>query len=400
MRRSAAVSITAAGMCLSFALPLADPWSSAYASNGTTCLQAKNAAPAGEPWAERRVAAERAWPASTGRGVTVAVLATGVDARNPAFAPGQVLTGADVRSGNASGAGNRDCDGRGTFAAGLVAAQPTTGSAFAGVAPDATILPIRYAGALNNGSDQATPNALARAIRYATKHRADVILIPLAQPKNTQDLRDAVAAAVAADEVVVSAGAKPEAGITYPTGYPGVLAVTAVDQAGKVMADADQGPHIDVAAPGTGLVGPVGDGGYSGPVDSPGMAAAFVAGTAALVRARLPNLSAAGVIARLEATADLLVPDPNSAHRLGVVNAYSAVTAAGDALGEAARVNTVDGDPAFPAIRRTTDGLAHRRHRAELIASVAFVLASAIGVGFLLIRRMRSESGAAAPPLL
>jgi hypothetical protein len=55
------------------------------------CGTPKGGYPSATPWAQKLVDAPRIWPLSTGTGVTVAVVGTGVDAANAQFAPGQVL---------------------------------------------------------------------------------------------------------------------------------------------------------------------------------------------------------------------------------------------------------------------------------------------------------------------
>src|SRR6476469_4092469 len=80
-------------------------------------------------WAQRLTDPARIWPLTNGAGALVAVLGTGVDAGNTQFARGQVVAGSD----------GDDCDGRGTFAAGIVAARPNPSTTFTGMAPGASV---------------------------------------------------------------------------------------------------------------------------------------------------------------------------------------------------------------------------------------------------------------------
>ena len=109
-----------------------------------------------------RVAPQHAWADSRGAGVMVAVVDSGVDATVPQL--GRVMTGEDVIDGN--GRGNTDCLGSGTAMAGIIAATPGSAGA-AGVAPDATIMPVRVAPtrALVSPADQAA--AIAAAVSPA-----------------------------------------------------------------------------------------------------------------------------------------------------------------------------------------------------------------------------------------
>jgi hypothetical protein len=291
------------------------------------------------PWAQRLLDPARIWPLTTG-GVLVAVLGTGVDATNAQFGPGQILAGTDVTPAHTSS--TVDCDGRGTFAAGLIAARPDRRTTMTGLAPGARVLPVRYLQATRGGSDTVDPALLAAAIRAAVQARARVICIVVPAVTDSPALRAAVAAARAADALVVSPAVAPAAGgrsgVSYPTGQDGVLAVGAVDQAGAVVS-AETGDYLGLAAPGKGLVGTAagaaGAPGHVWPVDDPGYAAAYVAGAAALVRAYRPELTAAQVRARLEATADRPGTgghDPRIGW--GIVDPYAAVAAEGvDATG-------------------------------------------------------------------
>jgi len=115
--------------------------------------------------------------------------------------------------------------------------------------------------------------------------------------------------------------------VSYPAAHPGVIAVSAVDASGTPVAAGNRGVRVDLAAPGAALIsiGPRGSGDISG--DGAALATAFVAGTAAFVRSYYPHLSAAGVVHRLEVTADqpgATLPDPQVGY--GTVDPYTAVT--------------------------------------------------------------------------
>ncbi len=273
------------------------------------------------PWALRLLAPQAGWPLTRGAGVVVAVVDTGVSAAAPALA-GAVRPGADVTGGRA----DSDCAGRGTALAGLVAARPTGDGGPTGIAPDAEILPVR----ITDANRRISPARLAAGIRLATTAGADVILVAAGVTTATPDLADAVRAAVARDVLVVAAvtdrggenGGDPPVG--YPAGFSAVLAVNAVGvdgAAGPVAADAG----TDLAAPGAGLgIAPSGSGHYR--IGGAAVAAAYVAGVAALVRAYHPGLSQAEVRARLERTA---IPGGGSPRGVGAgtLDAYAAVAA-------------------------------------------------------------------------
>jgi membrane-anchored mycosin MYCP len=269
------------------------------------------------PWPQQRLAPERAWVLTRGEHVTVAVIDSGVDATVPQLR-GHVLPGIDVIGGR--GRANTDCIGRGTFVAGIIAARPTPGIGFAGVAPGATILPLRQTSTGQDGS----PSVLAAAIRAATDHHAKVINISDGSPVSTTALRSAVRYAQAHDVLIVAAADdQNRQGASYPAVYPGVLAVGAIGEDGK---RSQSGNAVRLVAPGDGVLG-LGAGGPGHLIgQGAGFAAPFVAGVAALVRSYQPALTAAQVARRLELTADHpggSLPDPVIG--FGVVNPYAAV---------------------------------------------------------------------------
>ncbi|MFF1359328.1 S8 family serine peptidase [Streptomyces sp. NPDC058297] len=122
------------------------------------------------------------WKTSTGKGVTVAVIDTGVDRNNPDL-QGQILKGKDLAPARQSGDEYTDYDGHGTSMAALIAATGADdgGQGSGGLSPGAKILPIRLPDALK-ASDEADASteflkALAAGIRYAADDGAKVINI-------------------------------------------------------------------------------------------------------------------------------------------------------------------------------------------------------------------------------
>lgn len=310
-----------------------------------SCLPPSATVVAEKPWAQRRLTPERAWPLTTGAGVTVAVVDTGVDASVPQLA-GRVLPGVDMW--NPKGTGNSDCLGHGTFVAGIIAAAPRTGSGLVGVAPEAVILPVRQ----SNNRGEGSAEGLARAIRYAADAGVGVINVSLSTFYSTTALVDAVRYAEERDVVVVAAASNEGASgnpVAYPAAYPTVLAVAALDPSGKASTFSASGHHISLAAPGIDIVstGPRGAGHYVGSGTS--YAAPFVSGVAALVRARFPHLTAAQVRERITRTADhpsRILPDEGLGW--GVVNPYAAVATEalpGDGAGPVTAIRGADLGP-------------------------------------------------------
>jgi membrane-anchored mycosin MYCP len=229
----------------------------------------------------------------------------------------------------AGGRADTDWVGTGTFAAGIVAARRAEGVGMTGVAPGATLLPVRVA----RDAEEAVAAGLAAGIDAAVASGAKVISVAVKPTAGSPELARAVRNAVSRDVVVVAPASDAgggEQGRYFPAAYPGVLSVAATDQSGAAAgrAQTPAGVRVDLAAPGKDLVG-LGTGGPGQMVGSGNeYAAAFVAGSAALVRAYHPRLSAADVKRRLENAATrpgTPVPDPSVGW--GVVNPYEAVSA-------------------------------------------------------------------------
>lgn len=304
-------------------LPLAFPGRAA-AANCAAQQTKQTQQVAARPWAQNLLDVERVWPLTTGRGQQVAVVDTGVDGNHPQL-KGHVAQGADVRS---TQPGNYDCDGHGTFVAGIIAAQPHDGTGFAGIAPGAIIVPIR-----ETDSSDVNVGDLANAIILAASTQSvGVINVSTTTAADDPRLRAAVRLALGNGKVVVAAAGNDAQGgnaAQYPAVYPGVLSVGAIDSKGQ-RAQYSETVGVGVVAPGedlisTGANGP--DQVYSA-AGGTSYAAPYVTGVVALVRAYHPNLSPAAVVHRIEVTADHpagSLPDPQ--YGWGVVDPYQAVTA-------------------------------------------------------------------------
>jgi type VII secretion-associated serine protease mycosin len=261
---------------------------------------------------------------SQGEGVTVAVIDTGISAEHPDLA-GNVLQGFDVVAGG-SGTGIGDTDGHGTGMAGLVAAHghgQGNGDGALGMAPKAKILPIRIAaGDSGTGNSAAMANAVDGAVQRGAK------IISISQRTTADKAYDAVQRAVKAGVIVVaSVGNRPrEEFIGDPAAWPGVVAVGAVGKDGNVADISVHGkalvltaPGVDITSTGRGSAYRVGTG------TSP--STAIVAGVAALVWSKYPNLTSTQVIDHMTATAtDKGAAGRDPDYGFGVVNPVKALS--------------------------------------------------------------------------
>jgi membrane-anchored mycosin MYCP len=276
-----------------------------------------------DQWAMPRVAPQQAWPYSRGAGVTVAIVDSGVDASLPQLA-GRVTAGGVI---GGTGGGNTDCLGSGTAMAAIVAARSGAAVGTTGMAPDATIMPVRVAptkAAAVSAADQA------RAVAMAVSAGAKVVALGGYINPALPTVAKAIELAASHDVVVVAEAPARSQGTAAAPGSvpaaPGVIRVGAINIDGSVTTNY-QPDSVDVVAPGAAVAG-LGVTG-TGQLEGSGTqyAVAFVAGEAALVRARYPDLTAAQVVRQIEAAADPMdsAKPPDSAFGWGLIDPGKAV---------------------------------------------------------------------------
>ncbi|MEU0702106.1 type VII secretion-associated serine protease mycosin [Streptomyces bacillaris] len=292
-----------------------------------------------QQWALAALHTDRAWQTTKGAGITVAVLDTGVDGSHPDL-QGQVLPGKDLVGFGAT-RGDSSWALHGTAMAGIIAGRgngPGRADGVLGIAPEVRILPVRV---ILESKDPARAKArktrgtaLAEGIRWAADNGADVINLSLgddsesAHPDPGEDsaIQYALSKGIS---VVASAGNGGEKGdrISYPAAYPGVIAVTAVDQYGTHASFSTRRWYATVSAPGVDIVVANPDGHYYIEWGT-SAAAAFVSGAVALVRAAHPGLDPAQIKKLLADTArDAPAGGRDDARGYGMVDPAEAIEA-------------------------------------------------------------------------
>ena len=266
--------------------------------------------------------AEVAWTQSHGSGVVVALLDTGVQLDHPDLAgslwknPGEVVNGKDddgngfvddVNGANMfTGDGNvADDEGHGTHVAGIVAARAGNGVGGAGIAPGATIMPVKVLDSNRSGNS----TVLARGIRYAIDMGARILNVSINGDTTTPDLTAALKYASDKGATVVASAGNNSRNLDLTPSYPAsstepsVLTVTATDQAGGLPDFANRGLNsVDLAAPGDFILSTARGSGYENRSGT-SMSAPFVSGALALLQAARPDMSEPALRGALLATA-------------------------------------------------------------------------------------------------
>ncbi|HUP85317.1 MAG TPA: S8 family serine peptidase [Acidimicrobiales bacterium] len=316
-------------------------------------------------WGLDKIQAEPAWATSTGTGVLVAVVDTGVDLGHPDLQANIVGPGKDFVEPDGTCTGNKrtgrtctqdgaqDKNGHGTHVAGIIAAVANNNVGVAGVAPNARILPVRVLDASGSG----TTDQIAAGVRYAADQGAKVINLSLGVISGVDKVAKVIGeldtvyaafdyAVAKGATVVVAAGNDSAPFCSEPAGAANVICVGATDSrdVSSFYSNHDASTlQTFVVAPGGDALTCSGDilstylRSAARSTCSPGdgyevlagtsMATPHVAGVAALLAAK--GDSRADIMRKIPATADDLgAPGDDPVYGSGRVNALRAVTAA------------------------------------------------------------------------
>ena len=299
-----------------------------------------------QQWVLDDLWAPHAWAASEGRGVTVAVLDSGV---NPSVSDltGSVRAGPDFTHTKTSPS-HPHWGEHGTWMASLIAGHGHAGggSGIMGIAPEAKILSIRVItdhddpayGRYQHEAANEIQESLASAIRYAVDQHSAVISMSIGYSAPSTSVRSALQYASDRGSVVVAssgnsgdssfAHSHSYAPYSFPADYPGVLAVGAADRNGSRAGFSSDNLSVQVAAPGVNVPAQGRDGQYW-QVSGTSPACALVAGAVALIKSLYPKLPPALVGKAIVATTRDRPPGGyDDGVGFGMVDAAAALAAA------------------------------------------------------------------------
>lgn len=214
--------------------------------------------------------AVRAHYKSTGAGIKIAVIDSGIDEHHPDLI-GRRIEKRDF----VSAAGDQAPEMHGTAIAGVIGADASNAQGMVGVAPEAKLLGLRACWQEAGELGRCSSFSLARALNFAILNQADVINLSLGGPPDPL-LEELLLAAIESGVVIVAAWGKAERP-AFPASVPGVIG------AGLSHDQAIPAPAVDVIS--TAL-----DGRYRY-VSGSSVAAAHVTGVVALMLSAQADLT-------------------------------------------------------------------------------------------------------------
>ncbi|WEG16602.1 S8 family serine peptidase [Alkalihalophilus pseudofirmus] len=218
-------------------------------------------------------------------------------------------------------------DSHGTHVAGIIAGEKGNEVGGYGVYPDADIYSID----VFNRSFFTTDFTIAEGILHAVEKDVDVINMSIGSTMPSSIIQDAIDVAVEAGIVLVAAAGNNGSTIkSYPGAYAGVINVGATDQANELAWFSSYGPALDVVAPGNQVYAPMFDVDKHSTFEEmsgTSMASPIVAGVAAMLKSKHPDLTSYEVMYILQQTAtDLGAKGYDTEFGFGMVNPKAALS--------------------------------------------------------------------------
>jgi len=270
-------------------------------------------------WALAQFNFEGVWANTTGTGVCVAVVDSGIALNHPD------LAGKVVRSADFTGEGTNVYGDHATHVAGIIAALPNNGQGTVGAAPGVSLLNAK---ALTSARGEGTTTEVANAIIWAVDEGARVINTSIGGSSGSSALQQAINYAQSHDVVLVASGGNDGLNgnpASWPAAYDWPIAAASVTDTGVRSSFSTEGSYIDVAAPGSSILSTITSNRYAY-MSGTSMAAPHVTALAALARAAHPTESATQIRSRIIDTAtDTGAAGWDSSYGSGVINPPAAV---------------------------------------------------------------------------
>lgn len=277
-------------------------------------------------WDRVLTGVDGAWLASRGvPDVVVAILDSGVDTSHVDLKE-NLIRGYDFLDGTYD---VNDRNGHGTRVAGTIAAKIDNNEGIAGVAGNASIMPLKIVSDIG----YAKRSDLVNAILYSVDNGARVISISLGFEGPEQAEKKAIEYAVNKGVIIVASAGNEGIPDTnhYPSSYPGVVSVGATTEEDERASFSDYGDGVDVYAPGKGVWQTLMGGGY-GTGSGTSYAAPQVAGLAALLVSYHPDFTQSQVVDAILKGADTISTDVGHVLRMNARKATEAKSGSGVAF--------------------------------------------------------------------
>lgn len=281
-------------------------------------------------WNMFTIQAPDSWTTSTGNGVKVAVIDTGIDKDHPDITVAGGVGFADRNPFVIKQTNKWDDDnGHGTHVAGTIAAL-NNDIGVVGAAPDVSLYAVKVL--TRDGSGYVSD--IIAGIDWAVNNNMDIATMSLGGPGYSQAFQNAINGAHGSGVLIIAAAGNEGDSDTstvetsYPAAYDNVVAVAATDADDNLAWFSNSGNYVDIAAPGVNIRSTWNDGLYN-TISGTSMACPHVTGVAALVLANNLSLSPDEVSSILTGTAtDLGTAGFDMGYGYGLVNANAAVVAA------------------------------------------------------------------------
>jgi len=226
-----------------------------------------------------RVNAPATWNNTTGSGVKIAIIDTGISRKHPDL----TVSGGINLVGTSNSKKWNDDNGHGTHVVGIIAGRNNSIGVI-GVAPGAEVYAVKVLDQFGSGrfSD------VIEGIEWAVQNDMDIISMSLGTTEYSQALNDSSSSAYNAGILLVASAGNNGDGnpstndVMYPAKFESVIAISAIDQNNMAVSWSADGSEVELAAAGVGIYSTWLDGGYRS-MSGTSMAAPFVSGVAALM---------------------------------------------------------------------------------------------------------------------